>query len=63
LDNEAISAIRLALRQNQPLGNSRCYAKIEATNGQRRELKPRGRPRTQPAESPAHDAPQGELSI
>ena len=63
LDNEAISDIRLALRQNQPLGNSRFYAKIEATTGQRREPKPRGRPTMQREESPAHDAAQGELPI
>jgi len=32
------------LTQNQPLGNSRFYTKIEAMTGQRREPKPRGRP-------------------
>ncbi len=63
LDNEAISDIRLALRQNQPLGNSRFYAKIEAMTGQRREPKPRGRPRMQREEPPAHDREQGELPI
>ncbi len=36
-DDEAIGDIRLVLRQNQPLGNSRCYAKIETMTGQRRE--------------------------
>jgi putative transposase len=36
LDNKAIDDIRLALNQNQPLGNSRFYAKIEATTGQRK---------------------------
>ncbi len=34
LDDEAISDIRLAFNQNQPLGNSRFYAKIEAMTGQ-----------------------------
>ena len=30
LDNKAIDDIRLALNQNQPLGSSRFYARIEA---------------------------------
>ena len=63
LDNEAISDIRLALNQNQPLGNSRFYARIEARTGQRREPKPRGRPRMLRDESPAHDAGQGDLPL
>lgn len=63
LDSKAIDDIRLALNQNQPLGNSRFYAKIEATTGQRREAKPRGRPRVQRDESPALDAGQGELGL
>ena len=42
LDTKAIDDIRLALNQNQPLGNSRFYARIEAMTGQRREAKPRG---------------------
>jgi putative transposase len=46
LDNDAISDIRLAVRQNQPLGNDRFIAMIEKMTGQRREAKPRGRPRT-----------------
>ena len=45
LDGKAIDDIRLALNQNQPLGNSRFHAHIEAMTGQRREAKPRGRPR------------------
>jgi len=63
LDNETISDIRLALRQNQPLGNSRFYAKIETITGQRREPKPRGRPRLQRDESSANDVEQAELPI
>jgi len=63
LDNKAIDDIRLALNQNQPLGNSRFYARIEAVTGQRREAKPRGRPRVQHDESQAHDAGQGELGL
>jgi putative transposase len=63
LDSSAIDDIRLALNQNQPLGNSRFYAKIEAMTGQRREAKPRGRPRVQCEASSAHDAGQGELGL
>jgi hypothetical protein len=63
LDNDAISDIRLAFRQNQPFGVSRLYAKIEATTGEWREPKPRGRPTMQREDSPAHDAAQGELPI
>ena len=45
LDHAAIDDIRLALNQNQPLGNERFYAKIEKITGLRREARPRGRPR------------------
>ena len=62
LDGKAIDDIRLALNQNQPLGNSRIYGRIEALIGQRREVRPRGRPRMQPDDS-AHDAGQGELGL
>jgi len=47
------------LNQNQPLGNSLFYAKIEAATGQRREA----RPRVQRDESNAHKAGQGELEL
>ena len=45
LDEAAIDDIRLALNQNQPLGNSRFLAQIERKTGERREPRPRGRPR------------------
>ena len=45
LDRAAIDDIRLALNQNQPLGNARFYAKIEKMTGIRRQARPRGRPR------------------
>jgi len=63
LDIEAIDDIRLAFNQNQPLGDSRFYAKVEAMTGQRREPKPRGRPRKQRDEPSAADVGQGELPI
>jgi putative transposase len=61
LDRKAIDDIRLALNQNQPLGDSRFYAKVETVTGQRREARPRGRPRVRHDESQAYDAGQGEL--
>jgi putative transposase len=45
LDDEAIADIRLALNQGQPFGNGRFLDTIERMTGQRREVKPRGRPR------------------
>ena len=45
LDAEAISDIRLALNQNQPLGSARFMTRIAKLMGERREARPRGRPR------------------
>jgi putative transposase len=45
LDTEAISDIRMALDQGQPLGDARFIDSIERATGQRREIRPRGRPR------------------
>lgn len=63
LDNEAIDDIRLALNQNQPLGNSRFLTKIEAMTGQRREAKPRGRPHAQQETSQVTEKDQGKLPL
>jgi len=63
LDIDAISDIRQALTQNQPLGNSRFYAKIETMTGQRREPKPRGRPKQQKDNQPEKKIKQGELPL
>ncbi|MDD2742555.1 MAG: transposase [Rhodocyclaceae bacterium] len=49
LEVEAISDIRLALTQGQPLGKGRFLDTIENMTGQRREVRPRGRPRKQPS--------------
>ena len=49
LDAAAIDDIRLALNQNQPLGNSRFHAQIEKRLGERRAARPRGRPRREEA--------------
>jgi len=45
LESEAIGDIRMALDQVQPLGDSRFIDSIERVTGQRREPRPRGRPR------------------
>jgi putative transposase len=51
LDDEAISDIRRALDQSQPLGDSRFLDHIEQATGQRREARPRGRPKKAAVES------------
>ena len=62
LDRAAIDDIRLALNQNQPLGNNRFYAKIERMTGVRREARPRGRPRLEDA-APSAVEGQGKLEL
>jgi len=61
LDFDVINDIRQAITQNQPLGNSRFYTKIEAMVGLRREPKPRGRPKKQKENEPEENLNQGEL--
>lgn len=56
LSDKTMTDIRLALNQTQPLGNSRFLDTIEQATGQRREAKPRGRPR-KPQQDPS---PQGD---
>ena len=45
LDHEALSDIRLALNQGQPLGKGRFLDQVERMVGRRCEVRPRGRPR------------------
>lgn len=59
----AIDDIRLALNQNQALGNARFHAQIEAMTGQRREARPRGRPRLEGEANAGAREGQGELPI
>lgn len=62
LDRAAMDDIRLALNQNQPLGNARFLDEIERMTGRRREAKPRGRPRRD--ETSAGPLPgQGDLGL
>ena len=62
LDAAAVDEIRLALNQNQPLGDSRFYARVARAVGERREARPRGRPRAVKAGG-AGRAKQGELGV
>ena len=63
LDRDAISDIRLALNQNQPLGGERFYQYIEQMTGQRREARPRGRPSVAAGETNDIMGGQGELGL
>jgi len=45
LEQAAIDDIRLALNQSQPLGDSRFHGVIERAVGERRQARPRGRPK------------------
>jgi putative transposase len=45
LEDAPLTELRLALNQDQPIGNARFYREIQAMTGQRRELRKRGRPR------------------
>ena len=63
LDREAIDDIRLTINQNQPLGNPRFIEKIEAMTGQKREAKPRGRPRTERDGVQETSKEQGKLPL
>lgn len=63
LDQVAIDDIRLALNQNQPLGTSRFMAAIAQMNGERREARPRGRPRKETAASHGQHEQQSLLVV
>jgi putative transposase len=63
LDQVAIDDIRLAFNQNKPLGDSRFYAKIERILGERRQAKPRGRPKRAAASSSEAEEIQDLLKL
>jgi putative transposase len=63
LGDEPIKELRMALNQNQPIGNQRFYAQIEAATGQRRELKKRGRPQRRKGDESPPEGEQGELAL
>ena len=56
LDAPALDDIRLAINQSQPLYGSRFLTGIEKVTGERREPRPRGRPRIRDAD---RDVPAG----
>jgi putative transposase len=45
LDEAPLNELRMALNQDQPIGNDRFNAEIQAMTGQKRELRKRGRPK------------------
>ncbi|MBK5969656.1 MULTISPECIES: transposase [Thiorhodovibrio] len=62
LDDAALSELRLAIQQSQPIGSERFLRQIEQMTGQRREARPRGRPRVEP-DGPAVLPGQMELEL
>ncbi len=62
LDAAVVDDIRLALNQSQPLGDSRFYARVARAAGERREARPRGRPRVLGRNATGNGA-QGELGV
>ena len=63
LDRAALDDIRLAINQNQPMGNERFHAKIEAMTGIRRQARPRGRPRLKADTAKVAGEGQGVLKL
>jgi len=63
LDEEPLTDLRMALNQDQPVGNSRFYAQIEAMTGQRCELRKHGRPRKTKEKEPIQDTEQQQLPL
>jgi putative transposase len=63
LDKQPLADLRLALNQDQAIGNGRFHREIEAMSGQRRELRKRGRPRTQQEHQPMTDPRQSGLPL
>ena len=63
LDGAAIDDIRLAFNQNQPLGNSRFYARIEKATGVSLQARQRGRPRLEADAEQVVVAGQGVLKL
>jgi len=63
LADAPLAELRMALNQDQPIGNDRFYTQIEATTGQRRELRKRGRPRKKLEEESAASDEQRNLPL
>ena len=56
LDDKPFADLRMALRQNHPIGNDVFYREIEAMTDQRRAPPKRGRPRKHNVPLPQHSA-------
>lgn len=63
LDRDAIDDIRLAMNQNQPIGDGRFHMQIENMIGAPREARPRGRPRTKTEAAAGVMVFQGDLGL
>ena len=58
-----LTELRMALHQDQPIGNDRFYREIEAMTGQRRELRKRARPRKRKDDGAARETGQADLPL
>jgi putative transposase len=63
LETGVLNEIRMAVHQSQPVGSSRFLDTIERMTGQRREPKPRGRPRRKIDVTTVPDEEGNHLSI
>ena len=63
LDDVPLADLRMALNQDQPIGNDRFYREIEAMTGQKRALRKRGRPRKHKEEDSAETKRQTGLPL
>jgi putative transposase len=63
LDDPPLGDLRRAPHPDQPIGNNRFDAEIEAMSGQRRELGKRERPRKKNEKEPLPDAAQQRLPL
>jgi REP-associated tyrosine transposase len=63
LDDAPLSELRMALNQDQPIGNDRFYREIEVMTGQRRALRKRGRPRKHKDNDPKAKTRQAKLPL
>ena len=63
LDDEPFAELRMALNQNQPIGNDRFYREIEVMTGQRRGLRKTGRPRNSNKDGSTAETEQSEFLL
>ncbi|MGB5833755.1 MAG: transposase, partial [Thiohalocapsa sp.] len=63
LDEAPLCDLRIALNQDQPIGNDRFYAEIHAMTGQRREPRKRGRPRKRDETEPRLITPRKKFPL